>query len=812
MARNLDHLELPPWHEQFPRRKHGGGRQPERADHREHGRRLAEQAIQVANRLQQRPADYPQGINPKFVFKLQLHPQGNLNEEELQRLGLRMLARDARRVIVVFPDEATLNELRRRLSEYVDEERYKNLASIEAIQELSAEDRIGRRLRENPLAADETAALDIELWHPGTREECQEQIGEIRGYLEGHGLRVTDQWIGENLCLMRARVNQNVLYQLLEIDYVKEIDRRAAPAFEMLDVARAELADYRIEEAARDDLVGVLIIDSGVAGLHPMIRPALGDAQIFPDRLREKITGGGEDGDERSGGHGTAVAGIAIYGDVGASIASRTFRPLVNLFSARVTDSNNEYDEDELIEHQLEEAVEYFLEHYPSVKVINISLGDDRMVYSDGDYQFRLAAAIDEIAWKHRDREIVFVISAGNFFPDDMSDEEAKQKYPGYLRTDSARIISPATSAIALTIGGLSYGGGRALGQYQETDLNLLIAGERDYPSPFTRTGFGVDGAIKPDLVDYAGDLRFERGRVIGKRTGEAPQHAGLPTTAKHFAPPEGKLFRTVSGTSFATPRVSNLAARLFSEFPSASSNLIRALIVDSARVPLTRPGEFVGKETWDKDIMRVYGYGQPDFERARWSSENAVLLLADGVMPIDSFQIFTVPSLPPEFLTTRGKGYISVTLAFDPPTRHTRGDSYLGVSMEFALFRNVAPEKIAEALRAWNQQEIEGFESEEIPALKGISRQRIDLKPSRQLLKKGTLQRAIKRIAKANWQYDGGPLRLVVTCQRKWVPATMESQRYAVVMSVAHDDPSVDLHAHLLQQTRITQRVRVRA
>src|SRR5262249_22263988 len=270
--------------------------------------------------------------------------------------------------------------------------------------------------------------------------------------------------------------------------------RRPAPAFEMLDLVRAELPDCKIEEAAQDDLVGVLIIDSGVAGVHPLVCSALCGAQVFPDPLREKITGGAGGCDEEKGGDGTAVAGIAVYGDVGACVTSRTFRPLINLFSARVTDSNNEYDEDELIEHQLDEAVEYFLEHYPSVKVINISLGDDRLVYSDGGYQFRLAAAIDEIAWRHRDREIVFVLSAGNFYPQNLSDEEVKQQYPGYLKADDARIISPATSAIALTVGGLSYGGGSALGQYRETDLNLLLAGERDFPSPFSRTGLGVDG------------------------------------------------------------------------------------------------------------------------------------------------------------------------------------------------------------------------------------------------------------------------------------------------------------------------------
>src|SRR5262249_56948612 len=94
----------------------------------------AEEAKQVESGFQKRPAVYPRGINPKFIFKLQLHPKGNLNEEELQRMGLRMLARDTRRVIVVFPDEATLNELRRRLSEYANAEKYTNLAAIDAIQ------------------------------------------------------------------------------------------------------------------------------------------------------------------------------------------------------------------------------------------------------------------------------------------------------------------------------------------------------------------------------------------------------------------------------------------------------------------------------------------------------------------------------------------------------------------------------------------------------------------------------------------------------------------------------------------------------
>jgi hypothetical protein len=432
-----------------------------------------------------------------------------------------MLARDAKRAIVVFPDEATLGELRRRLEEYAglvpDGHQYANLAAIDGITELTGADRIGPRLQANPLSQDETAALDIELWHSGKRSECWKWIDEIRDFLSDRSLALTDWWIGRNICLLRGHVNQEALKVLLNIDYVKEIDRRAKPTFEMLDVVRPSVLDLEIESELPENLVGVVVVDSGVMQQHPLLAPALGDAQVFPDHLGERIKGGADDGDQRTGGHGTAVAGLALYNDFGERLVTRIFSASARLFSARVTDDNNEYDEYSLLEHQLSEAIDYFLENYPSAKVINISLGDRRLVYSDGAYQFRFAATIDELAYQYRTHEVVFIVSAGNFVPDHLSDEEILLQYPTYLLdSQQSRLIDPATAALALTVGGLSYGSGRDLQGYIERDIKGLVAGEQGWPSPFTRTGWGVDGAIKPDVVDFAGDWRFERGRILG--------------------------------------------------------------------------------------------------------------------------------------------------------------------------------------------------------------------------------------------------------------------------------------------------------
>jgi hypothetical protein len=265
--------------------------------------------------------------------------------------------------------------------------------------------------------------------------------------------------------------------------------------------------------------VGILIIDSGVMQGHPLIGPALGDAQVFPDSLRARVVGGPEDGDNAQGGHGTAVAGIAIYSDIGQCIEERTFVPSARLFSARVTDDNNCYDEEELLEHQLDEAVSYFVQEYPQVKVINISLGNGDSVTTDAQYQFRFAAAIDDIAYRYRDRQLVFVISAGNYWPD-LSGEDQLAGYPEYLlSSNDSRVIDPATSAIAVTVGGLSYGTGRPVQPHMELDTDCMVAGEVGWPSPFTRTGWGLGGAIKPEVVDFAGDQRFSRGRIHSGRS-----------------------------------------------------------------------------------------------------------------------------------------------------------------------------------------------------------------------------------------------------------------------------------------------------
>jgi Subtilase family len=689
------------------------------------------------------------------------------------------------------------------------------LDAIEALVPLEPSDRIGRLLELEPIQASELAALDLELWHTGDRAEMNKYLDDLdqvlRNWSDDSAMRISDRYVGEYICIARIKVVPEVLNLLLEEEFVKEIDRRPKPSFETPAEYNIPLSDLPEVNSPPEQNCGILVVDSGVRQGHPLIAPALGEAEVFPDSAREFITGGSDDGDEKTGGHGTGVSGIAIYGDVSQSVKNRLFQPTAWLFSARVTDHNNEYDPDSLLENQLDDAIQYFTQNYGNCKVINISLGDSRLAFRDGQKQFRLAAKIDEIAYELQHKNLVFVISAGNLPYEAGSGERLRTDYPNYLINEAARIIEPATSAIALTVGSLSLGSGSL--QYTEDAKRNVIARVQGYPSPFTRSGFGVDGMIKPDLVDFGGDLVIDGKRVIDNDAGTA-----ILTLAKNYS---GSMFRAYCGTSFAAPRVANMAAQLFTQFPNSTSNLIRALIVNSATLPSEIPRVFQAKNDKDKKQLQkqlqIYGYGQPDLFRAKYSAENYVVLLEDDVqIPVGSFQIFEIPPLSYEYLKTQGTRKLSITLAFDPPTRPTRGDSYLGVTMEFNLFKDIDKESISNAfVKASKENSTEEFTEISLKELKkkhhgkGIS---VDLFPGSNLRKKGCLQKGQVEISSKAKGFDQQPLYLVLSCARKWAKqGEIDMQRYSLVVSISHSNPEVDLYNQLKLRTQIAQRIRIR-
>jgi len=830
MGNQFEHLKLLRiLHIELPRRHTGGGSSQKRTNVSEHGRGLLSQASTLTQSPRERNS--PFRLNPKLIFKLKLAKNGFISDESLAASGLNCLAREPNKAIVVFPSDIELKEFKKRLENYskiTDGPKYEYLGAIDQLVPLEPEDRVGRLLQLNPVQPDEIAALDMELWHTGDRREMRDYLDQISSVLEelssdtAH-MRITDRYISDYLCIARIKINLDILELLLLEEMVKEIDRPPQPAFE-------RTADYNLPISSFPEVIsppesncGVLVIDSGVQGGHPLIAPVLGEAEVFPDTKREFIQGGHND----VHGHGTGVSGIATYGDLENCIRIRSFNPTVWLFSARVTDENNRYDEDLLVETQLDQVIRAFVDQYSNCKVINISLGNADQIYRDARKQFRLAAKIDEIAYQYQNRNIVFVNSAGNAYHEELKYEELLNNYPSYLLDKNARIIDPATSAIALTVGSLSYGRGSIMTNSDEVRLQP-IADVYGYPSPFTRSGFGVDGMIKPDVVDFGGDfvLDLDYREYLGLSRVNLLENnvAGVSVVTLDNNFPSS-LFSICAGTSFAAPRVANTAAQLFTKYPNASSNLIRALIVNSAVLPEEIPNQFqINSQQSQSDKTKqiekqlaIYGYGQTSLERAMYSFENYVVLSQDNILiPVGNFHIYEIPQLPDEFFDTKGTRTISITLAFDPPTRPTRGDSYLGVTMEFNLFKGIDQESIVSAyVDASKTDKPQEFAEISMDTLKKQHKGQsitIDLSPSTTLRKKGTVQRGQAIFTPQAKRYNHLPMTLAVSCNRKWAnPDEIQTQRYALVVSISHSDPKVDLYNRMKLQIEQRDRARIR-
>lgn len=576
---DLPHLFLPRIESEQPRRRRGTGRPPAR-NSQEHGAALEGELDEVVQIFHARRP--PEGVNPDLILRVDLNAQAAVNEETWERCGLTLLSVDRNKTLILFSSDEQMLEFRRRLGEYREGPRAREqqsapygsiFSSIDSIAAVQPEDRIGRLLRRSgiqrpdDLPADTQYVIDVELWDFGGREANTARVNQIQAFLRQQGAESTDQFIGESLVLLRVRALGHTIRELLTLDAVALLDLPPQPSLRVAEMLQADIRRFPLIPEPAADAPAIAILDSGLASAHPLLAPAIGEATAIPLAL-------GDGADEH--GHGTLVAGLALYGHVGNCIEAGQFTPALRLYSARVLNANCTFDNEALITTQMRDAIRYFSETY-GCRVFNLSLGDDNLPYAGGKVS-PWASVLDTLA---RDLDVLIVVSAGNFvyrLRDEEFVDAHLQRYPRYLLEDEARIIEPATGAIVLTVGALSHSERLPVGA-GDRDVAMRPISHEGEPSPFTRTGPGLGGSIKPELCDHGGNRCYD-GRLAQIR--DLTELSIISTNREYLR----RLFATSTGTSFAAPKVAHEAARLTHDFPGASANLIRALLVSSASVP----------------------------------------------------------------------------------------------------------------------------------------------------------------------------------------------------------------------------------
>lgn len=772
------HLRLARLPERLPRRKRPGfGGAPAR-DIGVHGAKLQRELgtaidVQVAQRR-------PEFIDPKLILSVSMATA--LLEKDWETLGLRVLSSDSDRTLVLCASQGDVEALRARLNAYsggpVGASRsapYTGfVANIESISTVSPTDRIGRSLRAagfvepEDFQADQRYLLDIELWDVGVSALRTRRLNEIQALIHGYEGEEVCRYVGPSVSMLRFRGSGDLVRQVLLVSEVASVDLPPKADSETATLVELGLGD--LPELMPDDedapLIGV--IDSGISA-HPLLRDIVVGQIGVPAAL----------GTADEWGHGTAVSGVAVFGDLRGQLVAGELSRSARICGAKVTNDRGDFDDRELVPAQMRNAIQALREQH-GCRIFVCALADRNRVYTGGKVG-AWAATLDELA---RELDVVIVVAAGNRYPRSGANlEEAVTDYPGYLLEANNRFFEPAGAVNVITVGSLSHGSGinEELAEYiYVRPITLELE-----PSPFTRVGPGVGGAIKPDLVDLGGTMVFDPA-TLSLRGGKELASAGVLTLHHRYL---DRLLTSGSGTSYAAPMVANKAAKILAVLPQASANLIRALLVGSASVP-REATERLAIEGEDATTS-ICGFGRVDTERAGYSADARVTLYAEDALQLDHFAVYHIP-VPTEFQTHRGRRTLTVTLAYDPPVRHTRND-YCGVGMNFRLLRGCTPDLIFEHYK-WRARE------EVIPEI--ADRFNCKLLPGPQERERGSIQRASVTFSRNVAEY-GDDYYLVIRCESGWVEEGQ--QRFAVVVELEHE-----AEIQLYQQIR--QRVRVRA
>lgn len=623
--------------ERFRSPQQGGGRStvPDR-NRNQHGGALLRQIEALRPQVTAaRDAQEAAGIEEGFGLQVEFEsfPDIELAFESLarERSGIELLNvrhEEERTLATVFVPDGKLETFENLIRAYLDEAKDsrsgpKNRKLLNAISEIRAAT-LSALWTDDPavLPASDEELLWWEVWLP-VRGDREASTGRFKQLAEGLGFQVAPgevQFPERTVFLAYGSAGQ-MKQSILTLNSIAEL-RRAKETAEFFDaLLPAE------QPAWLDDLLGrtavpeegaevphVCIFDTGVNHGHPLIALVLTAA----DSHTVEPGWGTDDAD----GHGTAMAGLAMAGNLTEALASNDPVQVGHrLESVKLLPEDGANGGDARHHGYLTtEAVarpEITAPQRRRLFSMAVTARDNR----DRGRPSAWSAAIDRLAADaegYGDSPRLFVVSAGN-----VCDPNAWAESPESNGTDG--IHDPGQSWNALTVGAATH-----LVQITEPDTGgyqpvAPVGGL----SPFSTTSltWQPQWPLKPDVV-------FEGGNAAKDALGAVwmPSLSLLTANSKT----EERLFTTANATSAASALAARMAAQLMAEYPELWPETIRALIVHSAEWTGAMRQAFLpaaGQPT-KADVARLVrhcGFGVPDLERALWSVENSLTMICEG-------------------------------------------------------------------------------------------------------------------------------------------------------------------------------------
>ncbi len=360
----------------------------------------------------------------------------------------------------------------------------------------------------------------------------------------------------------------------------------------------------------------VCLLDTGVNRGHPLLSMMLHAADLHAVRIEWGLN------DDQ--GHGTELAGLALYGDLTSALQSKTPTILeVGLESVKLLPPAGFPPTAPvslgLVTQQAIALPEIAEPLRPRVFCLALGQavvsGPRASSWSAAIDQSAADAQVDEIELRHRR---LFIIAAGNI-PDGLNVEDMED-------WDSFEIEDPGQAWNALTIGGVTQK--TKIAEPNRIDWSAAVGvGEL---SPYSRVsaswGRGV-APVKPELLFEAGNRAVD---PLDQSHWSGLDSLSLLTTGHQVTT---MPLTTSWATSAAAAQAAGMAGRLMADDPAYWPETVRALLVHSAKwtPPMLAVLKGVGGKTERMKLARRWGYGQANLERARRSRAAELALVSQA-------------------------------------------------------------------------------------------------------------------------------------------------------------------------------------
>ncbi len=374
---------------------------------------------------------------------------------------------------------------------------------------------------------------------------------------------------------------------------------------------------------APDDVPVVCVLDTGVAASHPLVLPGLKGAWAYDAAWRTHDHA-------PHGGHGTAIAGLVLYGDLephmnGAEpvwlthgVESMKLLPPRG-FPATKPPSYGVVMQGAIAQVEIERpgakrafCLATSATDFPPSRPSSWSGALDQVAAGSmpGD-------AVEGVPASEAPKRLV-VVATGNVSGGMMVDVVPLQP-----------LEDPSQSWNALTIGGFTR---KETAPTPPPNLEPVVPA--NHRSPFSRGS----QSLPADLTPIKPEVLFEAGNMVADGTSFCGWHEAVsllaPGSDVHVEP-----LVPFWATSAAAGVAGNFVGRLQAALPELWPETHRALTIDSAAWPQPIRKQLIGRgahwKTGSKavkqQILREMGYGVPDIDRAIRSARNDVTVIAEA-------------------------------------------------------------------------------------------------------------------------------------------------------------------------------------